>query len=234
MTLTESPTVVKPRSRRTATIVGVLFLVQTGSYLFGDALFRSAVEPVDFLANLNEGQVQIGVFLQFVNTVAVVGIGVLMFPVLRRYRESMALGYTATKILEAALLLVSGVFALLVVPMSREYLTAEVADASQLQILSVLTVEGYTLAFQLAMIALGAGSLLFMYVLYEFELVPRALSLLGALGYVALFASGWLEIAGSDIAMVLYAPGALFELAFPLWLIFRGFNGSAVVGGAVE
>lgn len=233
MALATDSMITKPKMRRTAIVVGVLFLVQTSSYLFGDALFRSAVEPVDFLSNLDENQVRIGVFLQFVNTAAVIGIGVLMFPILRRFREGMALGYTATKIMEAALLLVSAVFALLVVSASQ-YPTAEVADASQVHVLGMLSVEGYDLAFQLAMISLGAGSLFFMYILYEFNLVPRALSLLGAVGYVALFVSGWLEIAGSDIALVLYAPGALFELLFPLWLIFRGFNESAVAAASAR
>jgi hypothetical protein len=88
--------------------------------------------------------------------------------------------------------------------------------------------DAYDLAFPLAMIALGTGSLLLCYVLYRYRLVPRALAVLGFLGYLALFASGWLEIAGESVAYALYIPGGLFEIAFPLWLIAKGFSEPAV------
>lgn len=203
--------------RKSAIVVGVLFLVQTASYLAGDTLVRAAVETGAAVSENSATDVRVGVFLQFVNVTAVIGIGALMFPILKRFREGMALGYTATKIMEASLLLVSALFALLVLPIGQ---TA--TDGSQA--LGALSIEAYDLAFQLAMIALGAGSLFLIYVLYEFRLVPRVLSLLGAVGYVGLFASGWLTIAGWQMAGILYVPGAIFELVLPIWLIVKGFH----------
>lgn len=207
--------------RKTGIVVGFLFLVQTTSYLFGDLLLRSAVETGAGFADSSATGVRVGVFLQFVNVSAVVGIGVLMFPILKQFREGIALGYAATKIMEAALLLVSALFALLILPIGQ---TA--SDVGQT--LGVLSMEAYDIAFQLAMIALGAGSLVFMYALYRFRLVPRTLSVLGAVGYIALFVSGWLAIAGSEMVEVLYVPGAAFELAFPTWLILKGFQQPSV------
>ena len=203
--------------RKTAIIVGALFFVQTASYLFGNALFRSAAETA---TAGNDAQALAGVFLQFVNSAAVIGIGVMMFPVLGRFREGPALGYTATKVMESALLMVSALFAMLTVQAGGSVLGAGNGTTAS----GPLMMEGYDFAFQLAMIALGAGSMFLMYVLYKARLVPRALTVLGTVGYVALFASGWLEIAGFDIAEALYVPGGLFEILFPLWLIIRGFN----------
>ena len=197
-------------TRRTAIAVGALILTATVSYLAGSALIDSALDATG--SDPNATQVRVGVFLEFVNAAAVVGVGVLLFPILRRYREGMALGYAATRIIESALLLTSALFALLLV-----------ADGSELRTFGEFATEGRDLAFQLAMIALGLGSLLLCFILYEARLVPRALPLLGFVGYVALFASGWLEIGGRDAA-VLYIPGGLFELIFPLWLIAKGFN----------
>jgi len=51
---------------------------------------------------------------------------------------------------------------------------------------------------------------------------------LGFVGYLSLFASGWLEIAGASVAYALYIPGGLFEIAFPLWLIAKGFSEPAL------
>ena len=40
--------------------------------------------------------------------------------------------------------------------------------------------------------------------------------------------SGWLAIFGSDLGVLLFAPGAVFEIVFPLWLIVKGFNKHAL------
>jgi uncharacterized protein DUF4386 len=188
-------------NRKIAIAVGVLFFTATISYGVGNALIASALEAPDDLMNPSIGQIGTGVFLEFVNSAAVVGIGVLLFPILRRYSEGMALGYAGSRIIESVLLVVGALSALL-----------------------LLTLRWYDLAFQMAMIALGAGSLLLCYILYKVKLVPRAISILGFVGYIALFAYGWLEIFGLNIGLVLFIPGAIFEIVFPLWLIIKGFN----------
>lgn len=221
-------TVMTP-ARKTAIAVGALFLAATASYLVGSALIDSAVDVPANLSNLNETQVRLGVFLEFINCAAVVGIGVLLFPILRKYREGMALGYAVSRVIEAALLLVSALFALSVLFVGEQSAGADAANASQLETLGGLAMEAYDLAFQLALVVLGAGSLLLCYVLYEARLVPRALPVLGFVGYLSLFASAWLEIAGHD-ASVLYVPGGLFELIFPLWLIVKGLNEPTIAG----
>jgi hypothetical protein len=184
-----------------AIVVGVLFFAATISYAVGNALIASALKAPHALSNPNFAQIRIGVLLEFIDATAVVGIGVLLFLILRKYSEGMARGYAGSRIIEAVLLLVSALSALL-----------------------LLTLTLYDLAFQLAMIALGVGSLLLCYILYKFRLVPRALSVLGFVGYIAIFAYGLLEIFGSNIGLVLFTPGAIFEIAFPLWLIVKGFN----------
>lgn len=65
--------------------------------------------------------------------------------------------------------------------------------------------------------------LLFCYLLYRSKLIPRFLSILGLIGYASLSASAIMELMGHN-GMFLYAPGALFEIVLPLWLIVKGFN----------
>jgi hypothetical protein len=202
-------------SRTSATVVGVLFFVATAAYLSGSALIASAVNAPDSLSNLNNDKVTTGVFLEFINAAAVVGIAALLFPSLRKYNEGMALGYAASRTIECALLLVSALCPLLLV---------SIGNTPQLQTLGLVAMKTYDLAFQMAMVVLGTGSLLLCYVLYRFKLVPRALAALGFVGYIALLAAAWLAIFGRDNVAVLFAPGAIFEIVFPLWLIARGLN----------
>ena len=210
--------------RSTAIAVGVLFLVATAAYIAGSGLIAAALAAPDHLAHLNGTQVRLGVLLECVDAAAVVAIGVLLFPILRRYSEAAALGYAGSRIIESGLILVSVLGALLLPTLSREYLRAGPAEAAHLQTLETLARAWYDLAFQLAMVVLGVGSLLLCSLLYTFRLVPRVLAVLGVVGYVALFASGWSALFGSNLGLVLYAPGAIFEVVFPLWLIIKGFN----------
>ena len=188
-------------NRGIAIVVGVLFFAATISYAVGNALITSALKAPDALSNPNFAQIRIGVLLELLDAAAVVGIGLLLFLILRKYSRGMARGYAGSRIIEAVFIIVSALSAPL-----------------------LLTLTVYDLAFQIAMIALGAGSLLLCYVLYRFRLVPRALSVLGFIGYIAIFAYALLEIFGQNIGLVLFAPGAIFEIAFPLWLIVKGFN----------
>ena len=210
--------------RKAAIAVGVLFLVATAAYIVGSGLITAALGAPDHLARLDGEQVRIGVLLELLDAAAVVAIGVLLFPTFRRYSEGAALGYAGARIIESGLILVSLLGALLLPTVSREYLRAGAGDAAHLQTLETMARAWYDLAFQLAMVTLGVGSLLLCYLLYTFRLVPRVLAVLGAVGYGALFASGWSALLGGDLGLVLYAPGAIFEVVFPLWLIIKGFN----------
>ncbi len=216
-------------SRKTALTVGVLILTATVSYLVGSVLIDSAVDDPNDLRGLDGTTLRVGVLLEFVNAVAVVGIGVLLFPLLKQHHEGFALGYAGTRVIEAVLLLVSAVGPLLLIALSRDYADADAARASSLQALGSVATNLYDLAFQMAMIALGTGSLLLCYILYTARLVPRTLAVLGAVGYAALVASGWLAIFGRESGNVLFIPGALFELIFPIWLIAKGFNAGTPV-----
>jgi hypothetical protein len=210
-------------TRKTAIVIGALFLVATATYIAGSALITAAKSP-DNLANLNQTQVRIGVLLEFVDAAAAVAIGILLLSTLRAFSEELAFAYAASRIAEAVLIMVSALGALLLIPLSDRYAQAVASNASQLQDLALLVTKSYDLAFQLAMIALGAGSIGLCYVLYRAKLVPRALAALGIVGYVCLFVSGWLVIFGSDLGVLLFAPGAAFEIFFPVWLIVKGFS----------
>jgi hypothetical protein len=217
-------------NKKTAKMVGALMLIATITYMLGSGLLDSILNASDYLLSIssNSAQVVIGVLLQFMDAAAVVGIGVLMFPILKKHNEATALGYAGTRIIECLLLVVAGISSLLLITLGQEYARAAAADASYFQVLGTLLVAQSKLAFQFAMIALGLGSLPFCYLLYKSKLIPRWLSGLGFIGYAALLTSGLLEVFGYS-AMILFLPGALFELIFPIWIIAKGFNSSAFV-----
>ena len=226
-------------ARKTARIVGVLFLTAMVTYILGfESFVGSILNAPDYLANVypNKTQVIIGVLLELINCAVVVGIGVLMFPILKQHNENIALGFLGARIIESVILIVSAIRPLSLITLSQEYVQAGAPDASYFQVLGALSVAERYSAYRMAMIALCLGSLMFCYLLYRSKLVPRWLSIWGLLGYAGLLTGIMIEFFDPSLAtnmtfnLVFYLLLPVFEtLLLPIWLIVKGFNPSAVV-----
>src|SRR4051812_30923873 len=108
-----SPPVVRPDSsvRRTARIVGILFLAGFLAYGVGNLIATSIVRSDD--RSSSTALFVTGAALMLLNSAFVIGIGVLMFPILRPHNEAIAAGYLGTRIFEGVVLAI-GVVSLIV------------------------------------------------------------------------------------------------------------------------
>src|SRR3712207_5123064 len=97
-------------SKSTARIVGSLFLINTVAYILGSGLLNSILHAPEYLLQVYQKstQVGIGVLLQFVTAAGNVAIGVLLFPILKKHSETVALGYMVTRSFDGAGIVVSG------------------------------------------------------------------------------------------------------------------------------
>ncbi|MGF9696886.1 DUF4386 domain-containing protein [Paenibacillus sp. MABNR03] len=213
-------------NNRIARVVGILFLVSTVAYLLGSGILNPVLQNPDFLTGLHleRTNVVVGLLLELINAIAVVGIAMLLHPILKKHNEAFALGYFASRVIESVILIISLVCPILLLGLSEDYSAAEASGHFHFQTMAQTIVDAHFTLFELAMFILSLGSLLFCYVLYHSRLVPRFLSIIGFIGYAGLLTSSCLAIAGHDSGTVLYIPGAIFEIMLPLWLIFKGFN----------
>jgi hypothetical protein len=216
----------------TAIIVGVLFLTVMFTYTLGAFVF---IDPIlnapDYLINIsaNKTQVIIGVLLELINGIAYVGIAVLVFPILKQFNESMALGYVGFRIIEFAMQIVSDISPLLLITLSQEFLNAGAPDASSFQPLSTLLLAERYWANQMVFIAYGLGALIFYYLLHQSKLIPRFLSVWGLIGAPLVLINVMLEIFGFNPALILGFQMGLNEIVLGIWLIVKGFNSSAII-----
>ncbi|MEV5028034.1 DUF4386 domain-containing protein [Paenibacillus sp. LPE1-1-1.1] len=212
--------------KKAAKITGILFLAATAFYMLGNSLIESIVNDPDYLhmVYLHKNQVILGMLLELLNSAAIVGIAIVLFPILKKHNETIALGYVAFRIMEAIILIVGAISPLLLILLSKEYIEAGSPEASYFQTIGKLAIEWKDLAFQLAMIVLGLYSLLVCYLLFQSRIIPRSLSVLGFIGYASLLINALLWIFGYRSGMILFLPGALFEIILPIWLIVKGFN----------
>lgn len=212
--------------RNTARIVGILFLAAFLTYGIGNGLVESAVGGPDALAGVAGGETRltVGALLMLATSAVVAGIGMLMVPVLTAHSARTAYGYLTTRIFEAIILAVGVISLLSLVTISGATASADAPDADYLATFGALAIQENLLAYQIAMAGLGFGSMFFCYLLYRVKLVPRALALLGVVGYAIMMGSMLLELLGISVGLMPLLPGALFEVSVGVWLIVKGFS----------
>ena len=113
-------------NRKTAIIVGVLIITALGSSMLSGVFLESINSP-DYLTavSVNENKVLIGVLFMVTLTISVVAIPIVMFPILKEYSVSLALGYLCARIFEGICDAVIGLSHLLLLTLSREFVKAK-------------------------------------------------------------------------------------------------------------
>ena len=95
-------------NRKTAIIVGVLFITATVVSSLYYVILDPILDAPDYLIKVSENanQVIIGVLLYLIDCAAVVAIPIMLFPIFKKHNESLALGYVGSRIIESVTLIV--------------------------------------------------------------------------------------------------------------------------------
>lgn len=215
----------------TGTVAGILSLVSTGPV-------RNAGDYLNSVPG-SETQLVMGAFFVLVMGLALAMVPVMMFPILRKHNEALALGYVVFRGgLEAVTYLAIATSWLLLAPLSQLYGQGGALDASNVQALGTLLLEAKEISFMLT-IVFCLGALIFNYLLYQTKLIPRWLSGWGLMAIVPYLAAGLLAMFGlitalSPIYNIMQLPLALQEMVLAVWLIVKGFNSSAIVSESAQ
>jgi hypothetical protein len=233
--MTTSPISMRQRSmeedlnppRRTAVLVGALFLISTATFIVSNALITPLLGSPNFLAEVStHSQLMIAATLiGLIEGIATVGIALALYPILKWQHPALALGYAGMRIAELAVAAVGfGLGGLLLVTLS-----ATAPNGVNSEMLGTLLVALRPWTLMLVYIYTSIGGLMLSYMLLRTRLVPRGLSDLGLIGYAALLVASVLDMLGfidlvAGPGLVWLVPGGLFELLLPIWLFARGFN----------
>ncbi len=205
-----------------ARLIGVLIILPFFFYGIGNNLLESNFVLEDLLF-LNKTEISIGVLLVLTNSIAIVGIGIYFFPLLKKYRPDIALLYLCTRLAEGLILVLGMLVLVALVPLTNDSSLSE-QIALDFQNLQLFALRFHAYAYQIAMLILAIGSGPVFYLLYEKKLVPSYLGIWACLGYGLLMLGCILEILGYEYGLLLSIPGGLFELYFGIWLILERFN----------
>jgi Domain of unknown function (DUF4386) len=218
--------------RKTALIAGLLYLLTFVS-IPTLALYGSVHDPNYVVGPGSNTPVLVGGVLEVIVALAGVGTAVVLYPVLKRQNEAVALGLVTSRTIEAAGIL-AGVACLLSIVSLRQ------AEAGAGALVTGQTLVAlYDRIFLLSQSLMPVvNDLLLGYLLYQSRLVPRVLPWLAFIGAPLLLASDAAVLFGvvdrvSALPALAALPVALFEFSLGVYLTVRGFRPSPIAAGMV-
>jgi uncharacterized protein DUF4386 len=177
--------------------------------------------------------VSLGAFLELILIIANIGTAVVLWPVLKRVNEIVALGYVTARVVECAFIAV-GILSLLTVVTLRQEATAG-ADAGSLVAVgqSLVALHDWTFVLGPGFVVGVGNGLMLGYLMYRSGLVPRGMAMLGLVGGPLIIASGSAAVlgvieAGGVWQSVAAIPEFFWELSLGIWLVVKGVNTSAL------
>jgi hypothetical protein len=228
--------------RKTAAVVGVLFILGTVPPLLSLPLGLNTVNAPDHLTAISTNGSQMILFtaIKFFMGVACAGIGLALYPILKKYNESLAIGAAGFRVIEGMTSVVGALLYIVLLALSQEFVKAGAPAASYFQTADLVVNAGIGWLRDAAMLlTFGIGALMYYVVFYQYRIVPRWLTVWGLVGIILTIISALLVMFHllppfGTIQVILNLPILPQELVLAVWLIAKGFNTSAVASGAAK
>ncbi len=218
-------------SQKAARLAGVLFVITFITSIPALALYTNVLNETHFIVSGgSDTKVFLGAFLEMLLIVANVGTALVLFPILKRQDETLALGYVAARIMESVFIAVGIVSVLSIV-------TLQDAGSHSVTLLPIgkalVAMHDWTFLLGPGFIVGIGNGLILGYLMYRSGLVPRRLALLGLVGGVCICVSGAAVLfgvidKGSVAQGIATIPEFIWELGLGIYLIVKGFKPSAL------
>lgn len=215
-------------TRPNAVAAGVFFLVAFVAAIAGLALYQPALsDPAYVLGPGADGQVLLGGLLELLLAGSCIGTGVALYPVVKRYGPSVALGYVCGRLLEASIICVGIVATLSLVSLRQAAPTGD-DEALTTAARTLIALHDWTFLLGPGLV-IGVNSILLAWLMLRSRLVPAWIARLGLAGGALVLASSTAVLFGlyaqtSAITLVAAIPVAAWELCLAVRLIVSGFT----------
>ena len=209
--------------RKNAVTAGILLITATALGILVQALTSPLFAAGDVLAGIAAAPqaMTTAVFLYFLMALSCAGIGLSLYPILRQYNESLAIGAAGLRLIEAVVQLLGSASLFALLALSQNPAGTQSALVQMIRSTSDWLSNGPML------ISWSLGALLYYYAFYRHGLAPRWLSLWGLIGIALALPTAVLAMlnlipAFGTLQNAANLPIGLQELVFAGWLIFKG------------
>ena len=227
-------------TQKTARIFGWLFIATFitslgAKFLFVNGLGGSFNELRFIPGDVSETSVYLGAILEFLLIVTNIGTAVVLYPIVRRQSEMVALGYVTARVMECAFILVGLISIISIVSVNDALAGATGAEATALAAQGNSLAATYDWAFLFGpglVVGFGNG-LMLGYLMYKSGLMPRRLAMLGLIGGPMLILSFVLILFGvyengSGPSFLMALPEIVWEASLGIYPAWKGFRASPI------
>jgi hypothetical protein len=224
--------------RQTARIAGWFFLATFVTSIPAQFYFYEPVlKHADYIVGSGAAtRVSVGAFLEVLLAITGIGTAVVLFPIIKRQSEAIALGYVAARVVESAMIAVGITSVLSVVTLQQDLAAGPGTDRASLLTAgrSLVALHDWTFLLGPGLLAGLGNGLMLGYLMYRSGLVPRGMTLLGLIGGPLVFASGIAVLLGvydqvSTWSAIATIPEFAWELSLGIYLVVKGFRPSPIL-----
>ena len=221
--------------QKRARVFGVLYLITYATSIPALALYQPVLDdPAGYIAGAGQDtQILFAALLELLLIIANIGTAVVIFPIVRRQNEELALGYVTARLFECTFILV-GILSVLGIITLRN----EVAGASEGTVAYTLAaIKDWTFLLGPGWVVGWGNGLILGYLMYRSELVPRRAAWLGLVGGPLLIVTGTAIMLGGDhpsdtlrsLQGLATIPEFLWELFLGVYCTLKGFRPSSPI-----
>jgi Domain of unknown function (DUF4386) len=221
-------------NRRIALAGGVFFIITFVTSIPALYLFEPVLRhPAAYIAGsgADNTRILVGAALELLLIVANVASAVVLYPILKRQSQMLALGYVTARLVESGFIAIGLVSVLGVVSLQQQDATG--AGAGTLGV-ALAAIKDWTFLLGPGFVVGIGNGLLLGYLMYRSGLVPRRMAMLGLVGGPLICLSGILVLVGvfqqgGAAQGIATAPEFVWELSLGIWLTVKGFNASPIL-----
>jgi len=218
--------------QKRARVFGVLYLVTFITSIPALVLYQPVLDhPIGYIAGAGQNnRILFGVLLELLLIIANIGTAVVIFPIVRRQSEELALGYVTARLFECTFIAVGIVAVLGIVTLQKE-----VAGAAEGPVAYTLAaIKDWTLLLGPGWVVGWGNGLILGYLMYRSGLVPRKMTWLGLVGGPLIILSGTLVLfdvadPGGTLQGLATIPEGLWELSLGVYCSVKGFRPSSPI-----
>jgi len=225
-------------NRRTALTAGILFIAATIASLLGTAIEQPVLTGTDYLTRISEHMTRVsaGGLLELVAAGTSAGIAISLYPVLKRWSGTLALGAVVFRAIEAVMYTVGAVSMLSLVNVAQRFTQVASSGHGWFQAIGDSLLAVRQEAILAGVFAFALGALMYYVIFYRSRLIPRWLSGWGIAAEVLMLVACLSALFSHHPVTsytILILPIALQEMVMAVWLIVRGLRAPAIPAGIV-
>ncbi len=216
--------------KKTAAIVGVLFIIATAFLFVGGSFYGPVLDTLDYLqvAYPNRITALVGMLIEFSCIIAIPLIPVFAFPVLRKHSETLALGYIVFRLFEAVIFVLVDITKLSLVKVSELHTAADPSNADTIASIGAVIQGWNEWSWGFYVLIFGFGALILYTALFQSKLLPRWISVSGMIAIFMMVTSAFLSMFEVNLPDAVFGllvfPIMVQEMVMAVWLIIKGFD----------